>query len=79
VHDWDVSRRLVEMSVPPVILAGGLDPGNVRRAILEVRPSGVDSHTGVEDDAGRKSPDKVKAFVAEAEAGFRLVIDNDDN
>jgi len=79
VHDWSVSRRLVEMSVPPVILAGGLDPGNVRRAILEVRPSGVDSHTGVEDDAGRKSPDKVKAFVAEAEAGFRLITDNDDN
>ncbi len=78
-HDWSVSRRLVEMSTRPVILAGGLGPDNVRRAILDVRPGGVDSHTGVEDDAGRKCPDKVKAFVAEAEAGFRLLNDHDDD
>ena len=71
VHDWQISRRLVAMSDRPVILAGGLHPGNVRRAILEVRPGGVDCHTGVEDDAGRKSPEKVKAFIAEAEEGFR--------
>lgn len=70
-HDWRISRQLVEMSQRPVILAGGLEPGNVRRAILEVRPAGVDSHTGVEDDSGRKCRDKVEMFIAEAEAGFR--------
>jgi phosphoribosylanthranilate isomerase len=70
-HDWSVSRRLVELSPRPVILAGGLTAGNVRRAIEEVRPAGVDVHTGVEDASGRKSRDKVLAFVAEAEAGFR--------
>ncbi len=75
IHDWSISRRLVEMSDRPVILAGGLEPGNVRRAILEVRPAGVDSHTGVEDDSGRKSRDKVEMFIAEAKAGFRLVAD----
>jgi phosphoribosylanthranilate isomerase len=72
-HDWTISRRLVDISPRPVILAGGLDPGNVRRAILEVRPAGVDAHTGVEDDSGRKSRDKVSTFVAEARAGFRLL------
>lgn len=72
-HDWGVSRRLVEMSERPVILAGGLEPGNVRRAILEVRPAGVDSHTGVEDESGRKCREKVAMFVAEAEAGFRQI------
>lgn len=72
-HDWRVSRRLVEISDRPVILAGGLDPQNVRRAILEVKPAGVDSHTGVEDDTGRKCRRKVEKFVAEAQAGFRLV------
>jgi phosphoribosylanthranilate isomerase len=71
-HDWRISRRLVEMSDRPVILAGGLDPGNVRRAILEVNPAGVDVHTGVEDASGRKSQAKVEKFVSEAEAGFRL-------
>ncbi len=70
-HDWKVSRRLVEASERPVILAGGLTPQNVRRAILEVRPAGVDCHTGVEDASGRKSRDRVEAFISEARAGFR--------
>lgn len=69
-HDWAISRRLVETSERPVILAGGLNPDNVRGAIQEVHPAGVDVHTGVEDDAGRKCPRKVTAFVAEARGGF---------
>lgn len=72
-HDWAVSRRLVEVSFRPVILAGGLTPANVRQAILAVRPAGVDVHTGVEDASGRKSRAKVRAFVAEARTGFRAV------
>jgi phosphoribosylanthranilate isomerase len=72
MHDWAVSRRLVELSQRPVILAGGLTPGNVRRAIAEVRPAGVDVHTGVEDESGRKSREKVTRFVNEARAAFRL-------
>ena len=73
IHDWNISRRLVELSNRPVILAGGLDPENVRSAILEVKPAGVDSHTGVENDDGRKCRDKVERFLAEAQAGFRLL------
>lgn len=72
-HDWRISRRLVEISNRPVILAGGLGAGNVRRAILEVRPAGVDSHTGVEDDSGRKCRKKVEMFISEAKADFRLI------
>jgi phosphoribosylanthranilate isomerase len=72
-HDWRVSRRLVEFADRPIILAGGLTPENVRRAILEVRPAGVDSHTGVEDSSGRKSREKVKKFLAEAHEAFELV------
>jgi len=69
-HDWAVSRRLVEWSPRPVILAGGLHAGNVADAIRAVRPAGVDSHTGVEGPDGRKDPDKVRAFVANARAAF---------
>jgi len=72
-HDWSVSRRLVELSDRPVILAGGLTPENVKRAILEVRPAGVDSHTGVEDSTGRKSREKVQKFLSEAYEAFQLV------
>jgi phosphoribosylanthranilate isomerase len=59
-HDWRVSRRLVEISARPVILAGSLTPENVTRAILEVRRAGVDSHTDVEDSRRRKSREKVQ-------------------
>jgi phosphoribosylanthranilate isomerase len=72
-HDWRVSPRLVELADRPIILAGGLTPENVRRAILEVRPAGVDSHTGVEDSTGRKSREKVQKFLSEAYEAFELV------
>jgi len=72
-HDWSMSKRVVQFSSRPVILAGGLTPDNVRKAILEVKPAGVDSHTGVEDPSGRKSREKVEEFVAEAEAGFNQI------
>jgi phosphoribosylanthranilate isomerase len=72
-HDWRVSRRLVEVADKPVILAGGLNPENVKRAILEVRPAGVDSHTGVEDSSGRKSREKVQKFLSEACEAFEIV------
>jgi phosphoribosylanthranilate isomerase len=69
-HDWAVSRRLVEISPKPVILAGGLNPANVREAIRAVRPAGVDVHTGIEGADGRKQRDLTARFVAEAKAGF---------
>jgi phosphoribosylanthranilate isomerase len=69
-HDWRVSRRLVRESPRPVILAGGLNATNVRDAILEVRPAGVDAHTGLEDASGRKSEEKVRAFMREALEAF---------
>ena len=72
-HDWRVSRRLVELADRPIILAGGLTPANVKRAILEVRPAGVDSHTGVEGSSGRKSREKVQKFLSEAYEAFELV------
>lgn len=69
-HDWSVSAELVRLSPRPVILAGGLTPDNVRAAILRVRPAGVDAHTGVEGPDGRKCPDRLRRFVAEARQGF---------
>ncbi len=69
-HPWEISRRLVRALDKPLILAGGLRPDNVRQAILEVRPAGVDAHTGLEGPDGRKDPNLLKAFVREANAGF---------
>ncbi|MEX2166344.1 MAG: phosphoribosylanthranilate isomerase [Methyloceanibacter sp.] len=69
-HDWGVSRRLVEASPKPVILAGGLNPNNVHEAICTVRPAGVDVHTGIEGDDGRKRRDRTARFVAETHKAF---------
>lgn len=70
-HDWETSRALVERSPKPVILAGGLNPDNVARAIERVRPSGVDAHTGLEGPGGEKDPEKVAAFVRRARDAFK--------
>lgn len=72
-HDWRISREIVVRSPKPVILAGGLTPVNVGDAIRAVRPAGVDVHTGVEDPAGSKDPEKVAAFVREARTAFASI------
>jgi phosphoribosylanthranilate isomerase len=76
-HDWDTSRRIVEAISKPVILAGGLTAANVGRAIMQVRPAGVDSHTGVEASDGAKDPALVRAFVEESRKAFALLKRNE--
>jgi phosphoribosylanthranilate isomerase len=73
-HDWEISSKIVELSPKPVILAGGLNPNNVREAILKVKPAGVDSHTGVESPDGKKSLGLVREFVTEAQKGFNNLL-----
>lgn len=63
VHDWRLSRRIVEQSPVPVILAGGLHAGNVRAAIEQVRPFAVDVCSGVRSN-GRLDPRKLESFFA---------------
>ncbi|HSJ13110.1 MAG TPA: phosphoribosylanthranilate isomerase [Longimicrobiales bacterium] len=53
-----------------VVLAGGLNPGNVARAITAVRPFGVDVSSGVETAPGIKDPERVARFLAAAQAGL---------
>ena len=69
--DWDLAAE-VNASVP-VVLAGGLDPENVAEAIALVRPLGVDVSSGVEIE-GRKSPERIEAFVSNARAAFAVTM-----
>ncbi len=59
--DWEVAARVA--TAHRVILAGGLTPDNVARAVKEVRPYGVDVSSGVEDQPGLKNPEKVAQFI----------------
>jgi phosphoribosylanthranilate isomerase len=62
--DWNAAAELARRC--EVILAGGLDPLNVGAAVRRVRPFGVDVSSGVEEQPGIKSPDKIEKFVAAA-------------
>jgi phosphoribosylanthranilate isomerase len=73
-HDWNISRDIVLHVNIPVILAGGLSPENVAKAINIVQPWGVDSltHTNriLPDGGFRKDLDLVGQFVAAAKGEF---------
>ena len=60
-HDWTISRRLVRAVSRPVFLAGGLNAENIRRAIIEVEPFGVDVCSGVRT-AGRLDEEKLASL-----------------
>jgi phosphoribosylanthranilate isomerase len=62
-YNPEFAKHMVKTSPVPVILAGGLNPGNVRDAILEIQPYAVDVATGVERLPGVKDPDLVRAFI----------------
>ena len=63
--EWTVARELAGQRWR-IILSAGLTPENVGRAVATARPYAVDVNSGVEAEPGRKDPDKVWRFVAEA-------------
>jgi phosphoribosylanthranilate isomerase len=66
---WEIARgesipaRPPHTARVPVILSGGLNPGNVADAIAAVRPFAVDVASGVEQRPGRKDPARLQAFA----------------
>jgi phosphoribosylanthranilate isomerase len=62
--DWQLAAEVARRR--RVILAGGLEPDNVRQAVQQVAPYGVDVSSGVERVPGRKDPRRVAAFIRNA-------------
>jgi len=63
--DWSAARETLRsnLGMLKLIVAGGLRPENVTVAIGRLEPWGVDVVTGVEAEPGRKSPEKLRAFI----------------
>lgn len=64
VFDWATAKAKLSRGSQRIILAGGLTPQNVGRALRTLKPWGVDVVTGVESEPGRKDAQKLMAFVS---------------
>ena len=70
--DWSLIPRSLPL---PVILSGGLHPGNIAQAVRAVRPWAVDVSSGVEAVRGIKDVQKINEFIGgvrDADAGSSL-------
>jgi len=67
--DWELVRDAPESG--PVILAGGLGPHNVAKAIRKARPYAVDAASGVESEPGVKDRHLLEDFIREAKAAIK--------
>ena len=64
--DWAAAQPALKGLSLPVIVAGGLRPENVARAIGILQPWGVDVSSGVESAPGEKDPVKLRLFIENA-------------
>lgn len=71
--DWQGLRSVLDAVQPtaPIVLAGGLTPGNVGEAIRTVRPFAVDVSSGVERERGVKDAALIEAFCDAVRAADR--------
>lgn len=63
-HNWKLSRKIRDSITTPVFLAGGLNPDNIRQAIEEVQPFGIDLCSGVRTN-GKLDREKLDRFMNE--------------
>ena len=62
VFDWSIAKN-VRHSVPRLFLAGGLSLQNIEHALATVDPYGVDACSALEETPGKKSHERLRAFV----------------
>jgi phosphoribosylanthranilate isomerase len=66
VFNWDIA--LAAKQFGKIILAGGLTPDNVARAVQRVKPYGVDVSSGVEEKKRKKDHAKMRLFIERAKS-----------
>ena len=58
---WDLAARLA--ATRPVFLGGGITPDNIRNAVSQVHPAGIDVSSGVETAPGIKDRDLIQKLA----------------
>ena len=66
VFDWSVLKNAVFFK--PWLLAGGLNERNIQEAVAATGAKLLDVSSGVENAKGRKSPEKIRAFLDKVHA-----------
>ena len=62
-NDWNLAAELIDRSTVPMFLSGGITPSNVREAITQVRPYGIDLCSGVESAKGVRDSRKLALLM----------------
>jgi phosphoribosylanthranilate isomerase len=68
---WSLTAEARKLYQAPLYIAGGLTAENVGEAIRQAQPDGVDVSSGIEDERGFKSKERVRAFVRAAKEAFQ--------
>ena len=69
--DWSAAAELARRG--NMVLAGGLNPDNVAKAIRRVQPFGVDASSGLESAPGQKDSHRITEFISAARAAEKTL------
>ncbi len=61
--DWSLASAIMKKARSLIFLAGGIKPENVKQAIIQVNPDGIDLSSGVEKSVGKKDLQLLKKLI----------------